>query len=194
VTEQGLNSIYVAKGTHKDKSLGSLLMSMKPAELKAAFKEDARALAAKPVPSLDWPTGTNTVVTPAPAPVTPAPAPVAPAPAPAPVAPAPVAPAPAPVAPAPVAVTPAPLSVAADPLAKLAAKEASLLKEKQELDQLQAQIQRLRVYPADLEAQITAAKAELASLAIIEARVLELRALEATLVEKRKILEAPELA
>uniref|UniRef100_A0A6C0K2S9 Uncharacterized protein n=1 Tax=viral metagenome TaxID=1070528 RepID=A0A6C0K2S9_9ZZZZ len=166
VTEQGLNSIYVAKGSNKDKSLGSLLMKMTPMELRAAFKEYARELATKPVPTLDWPTGTNTVVMPS-VPVS------APAPA-----------------PAPVSVTPAP----ADPLAKLAAKEAAMQKEKQELDQLQEQIQRLKAYPADLEAQITAAKAELVFLATVETRVQELRALEATLVEKRKILGAPELA
>jgi hypothetical protein len=175
VMEQGLNSIYVAKGSNKDKSLGSLLMKMTPMELKAVFKEYASALATKPVPTLDWPTGANIVVVP-PAFVTSMPMPT-PTPTPTPT------PIPAPVTPAP-----------ADPLAKLAAKEAALLKEKQELDQLQEQIQRLRIYPADLEAQITAAKAELASLVMIEARVQELRALEATLVEKRKILEAVELA
>ena len=69
-----------------------------------------------------------------------------------------------------------------------------LQKQQLELDQLQAQIKRLRVYPVDLEAQITAAKAELAFLGTVETRIQELRALEATLVEKRKILEAPELA
>ena len=179
VTEQGLNSIYVAKGAHKDKSLGSLLISMNTAELKAAFEEDAKALATKPVPRLNWATGTNTVVMP-PAPVS-APAPVSVPPAPAPVS---VPPAPA----------PAPAPASADPLAKLAAKEAAMKKEKQLLDQLQEQIQRIKAYPADLEAQIAAAKAELASLATIEARVQELRALEASLVEKRKILGAPELA
>jgi len=81
-----------------------------------------------------------------------------------------------------------------DPLARLAAKEAKLQEETRMLDQMKAHIERLRAYPADLEAQMAAAKAELASLLAIEARVQELRALEATLVEKRKILEAPELA
>ena len=88
--------------------------------------------------------------------------------------------------------TPNPI-LSSDPLAKLAAKEARLQKETRELDQLQEQIQRLRAYPADLEAQIAAAKAELAFLATVEQRIQELRLLEATLVEKRKILEAVEL-
>jgi hypothetical protein len=88
--------------------------------------------------------------------------------------------------------TPKPI-LSSDPLAKLAAKEAMLQKETRELDQLQEQIQRLRAYPADLEAQIAAAKAELAFLATVEQRIQELRLLEATLVEKRKILEAVEL-
>lgn len=86
------------------------------------------------------------------------------------------------------AVAPAP-----DPLARLAAKEAKLQEETRMLDQMKAQVERLRAYPADLEAQMAAAKAELASLLAIEARVQELRALEATLIEKRKILQAPEL-
>lgn len=93
------------------------------------------------------------------------------------------------VADAPV-VAPAP---APAPLALLAAKEAKLQEETRMLDQMKAQVERLRAYPADLEAQIAAAKVALADLLVIEARVQELRALEATLVEKRKILEAPEL-
>ena len=92
-----------------------------------------------------------------------------------------------------VAVAPPKPILSSDPLAKLAAKEARLQKETRELDQLQEQIQRLRAYPADLEAQITAAKVELAFLATVEQRIQELRLLEATLIEKRKILEAPEL-
>ena len=85
-------------------------------------------------------------------------------------------------------VAPAPVP---DPLARLAAKEAKLQEETRMLDQMKAHVERLRAYPADLSAQIAVAKAELVE---IEARVQELRALEATLVEKRKILEAPELA
>ena len=77
------------------------------------------------------------------------------------------------------------------PLNRLAAKEAKLQEEKQFLGQIEEHVARLRAYPADLSAQIATAKAELVE---IEARVQELRALEATLVEKRKILEAPELA
>jgi len=137
--EQGLNSIYVAKGAYKDKSLGSLLMTKTQIELRAAFRNEVKA---------------NTVVMPVASPV------------------------------------PAP----ADPLAKLAAKEAVMQLEKQLLDQLQEQIQRIKAYPSDLEAQIAAAKAELAFLATVEMRIQELRLLEATLVEKRKILEAVELA
>jgi hypothetical protein len=76
------------------------------------------------------------------------------------------------------------------PLDRLAAKEAKLQEEMQLLDQMKAHVERLRAYPADLSAQITAAKVE---LVVIEARVEELRLLEATLVEKRKILQAPEL-
>jgi len=77
-----------------------------------------------------------------------------------------------------------------DPLNRLAAKEVKLQEEKQFLGQIEEHVARLRAYPSDLSAQIAVAKAELVE---IEARVEELRALEATLVEKRKILQAPEL-